>query len=63
MQTLNIPGVKWLYAHPMLTIILANIWHGTAFSMLNYQSALGNVPDSITEAARVDGATRIQTLN
>ncbi|MGD1823479.1 MAG: carbohydrate ABC transporter permease [Pleomorphochaeta sp.] len=59
---LNIPGVKWLYAHPMLTIVLANIWHGTAFSMLNYQSALGNVPDSITEAARVDGATRIQTL-
>ena len=62
LQTMNIPGVKWLYAHPMLTVILANIWHGTAFSMLNYQSALGNVSSSITEAARVDGATRVQTL-
>ncbi|MCH3918222.1 MAG: sugar ABC transporter permease [Spirochaetia bacterium] len=62
LRALHLPGVKWIYGHPMLTIILANIWHGTAFSMLNYQSALGNVSSSIEEAARVDGATRLQTL-
>ncbi len=59
---LNIPGVDFIYGHPMLTIIIANVWHGTAFSMMNFQSALDNVSGDIEEAARVDGANRIQTL-
>lgn len=59
---LNIPGVDFIYGHPMMTIIIANVWHGTAFSMLNFQSALDNVSGDIEEAARVDGANRIQTL-
>lgn len=60
--TLHIPGVDFIYGHPMMTIIIANVWHGTAFSMLNFQSALDNVSGDIEEAARVDGANRIQTL-
>lgn len=60
--TLHIPGVDFIYGHPMMTIIMANVWHGTAFSMLNFQSALDNVSGDIEEAARVDGANRIQTL-
>jgi multiple sugar transport system permease protein len=59
---LHIPAVKWLSQHAMLTVILANIWHGTAFSMLNYQSALDSVSSDIEEASRVDGASRFQTL-
>lgn len=59
---LHIPGVDFIYGHPMMTIIIANVWHGTAFSMLNFQSALDNVSGDIEEAARVDGANRIQTL-
>lgn len=59
---LRIPGVDFIYGHPMMTIIIANVWHGTAFSMLNFQSALDNVSGDIEEAARVDGANRIQTL-
>lgn len=54
--------VPWLYKHAMLAVILANIWHGTAFSMMNFQSALDNIPIEIEEAARVDGATPFQTL-
>lgn len=54
--------VSWLFKHPMLTVILANIWHGTAFSMLTFQSALDNVSEDIEEAALVDGANRTQTL-
>ena len=46
----------------MLSVIIANIWHGTAFSMLNFQSALDNVSGDIEEAARVDGANRVQVL-
>lgn len=60
--TLHIPGVDFIYGHPMMTIIIANVWHGTAFSMLNFQSALDNVSGDIEEAARVDGANKIQTL-
>ena len=55
-------GIAWLYEHPMLSVIIANVWHGTAFSMLNFQSALDNVSGEIEEAARVDGANRLQVL-
>ena len=58
----HIKPIEWIYSNPMLTITIANIWHGTAFSMMNFQSALDNVSGDIEEAARVDGATRIQTL-
>ncbi|MDR0267573.1 sugar ABC transporter permease [Paenibacillus sp.] len=58
----GISAVTWLYTVPMLTVILANIWHGTAFSMLVFQAALDDVPNEIEEAAVVDGASRMQIL-
>lgn len=58
----GIHEVAWLYTVPMLTIVLANIWHGTAFSMLVFQAALDDVPSEIEEAAVVDGASKRQIL-
>lgn len=49
-------GPNWLYSFPMFAIILANLWRGTAFSMMVYQAALNDVPPEITEAAMIDGA-------
>ena len=49
-------GQNWLYTAPMLAVVLANIWRGTAFSMLVYQAALSEVPSDLVEAAEVDGA-------
>jgi len=47
---------NWLYTAPMMAVVLANIWRGTAFSMLVYQAALSEVPSDLVEAAQVDGA-------
>jgi multiple sugar transport system permease protein len=52
----GIQGPNWLYTFPMFSVILANVWRGTAFSMLVYTAALNDVPPEITEAAEVDGA-------
>ncbi|MEV0825938.1 carbohydrate ABC transporter permease [Nonomuraea rubra] len=48
---------EWLYTAPMLAVILANVWRGTAFSMLVYSAALSEVPPDLVEAAAVDGAS------
>jgi multiple sugar transport system permease protein len=52
----------WLYTSPMLAVILANVWRGTAFSMMVYQAALSDIPPELTEAAQVDGASAFQRL-
>jgi multiple sugar transport system permease protein len=52
----------WLYTTPMLAIIIANIWRGTAFSMLVYSAGLSDVPAELLEAAKVDGASQISLL-
>jgi multiple sugar transport system permease protein len=52
----------WLYTTPMLAIIIANIWRGTAFSMLVYKAGLSDVPSELLEAARVDGASQYSLL-
>lgn len=48
--------VMWLVSFPMVSVIIANIWHGTAFSMLQFQSALDDIPAEIEESANLDGA-------
>jgi multiple sugar transport system permease protein len=53
---------NWLYTTPMLAVILANVWRGTAFSMLVYQAALNDVPPELHEAAAMDGASAWQRL-
>ncbi|WP_448811231.1 carbohydrate ABC transporter permease [Agromyces bauzanensis] len=52
----GVDGPNWLFEFPMLAVILANVWRGTAFSMMVYEAALNDVPPEITEAATVDGA-------
>ena len=48
---------NWLYSAPMVAVILANTWRGTAFSMLVYSAAISDVPPELLEAAAVDGAS------
>ena len=58
----GLAGADWLYAFPMVAVVLANIWRGTAFSMLVYRAALADVPRDISEAALMDGAAGWQRL-
>lgn len=57
LSIVDVPPIAWLYQHPMISVIVANIWHGTAFSMLMYQAALNDVPVEVEEAAMLDGAS------
>ncbi|WP_245667972.1 carbohydrate ABC transporter permease [Actinomadura macra] len=59
---LGTPGTAWLLDHPMGCIVVFNIWRGTAFSMMLYGAAIGNVPPSHLETARLAGASTLQTL-
>ncbi|AIV41003.1 MULTISPECIES: carbohydrate ABC transporter permease [unclassified Curtobacterium] len=62
LASIGISGPNWLYTYPMIAVILANVWRGTAFSMLVYSAAVQEVPEEITESAEVDGATGWQRL-
>ncbi|MDQ2953073.1 MAG: sugar ABC transporter permease, partial [Chloroflexota bacterium] len=53
---LGLGPVNWFGQAPMLSVIIANVWRGTAFTMLIFLGALRTVPSDVYEAARVDGA-------
>ena len=57
LHKVGLPGQDWLYAAPIIAVSLANIWRGTAFSMLVYSAALSEVPKEIEESAEMDGAS------
>ncbi|MDJ0341468.1 sugar ABC transporter permease [Streptomyces sp. H10-C2] len=62
LERLHLPSQNWLFTLPILAVSFANVWRGTAFSMLVYSAALSEIPAEITEAAEVDGATGRQRL-
>ncbi|MFI1099307.1 carbohydrate ABC transporter permease [Streptomyces melanogenes] len=59
---LHLPTQNWLFGLPILAVSFANVWRGTAFSMLIYSAALAEIPQEITEAAEVDGASGLRRL-
>ncbi|THE06933.1 sugar ABC transporter permease [Microbacterium oleivorans] len=62
LSLVGVTGPNWLYSLPLLAIILANTWRGTAFSMMIYRAALDDVPPEVTESAMIDGAGTWQRL-
>lgn len=57
-------GINWLAnAHTArFVIILALIWRWTGYNMVFYLSGLQNIDYSVYEAARIDGASPIQSF-
>jgi len=59
-RVLGVVGVgpiQWIANHALLTIVVVNIWRGTAFAAILFGGALEAMPGDVVEAARVDGAT------
>lgn len=46
----------------LASVTLANVWRGTAFSMILIYAGLQTLPDDVLEAARVDGASALQRM-
>ncbi|WP_240419936.1 carbohydrate ABC transporter permease [Paenibacillus periandrae] len=44
------------------SIIIVSLWHGVGYMMIIYLAALQGVPQSLREAAIIDGASPVQTL-
>lgn len=58
----NIRPIAFLFQYPMISVVVANIWRGTAFCMLAFQTALDDIPKEVEEAAYMDGASRFQNI-
>ncbi|TNJ66677.1 sugar ABC transporter permease [Paenibacillus hemerocallicola] len=43
-------------------LVIVSVWQGAGYLMIIYIAALSNVPKDVIEAARIDGATRLQML-
>ena len=56
LDLVGIGPVSWLGTAPMLSVVIVNIWRGTAFVMIIFLGGLKTIPTQIYEAARVDGA-------
>jgi multiple sugar transport system permease protein len=62
LTTVGLGPVAWLSDTKLalLSVIVANVWRGTAFSMLLLYAGLLGVNEELHEAAEVDGAGRIR---
>ncbi len=63
LESIGIPGPEWLTVDwlAVLSLIIADSWHGFPFSALILLAALQNIPVELYESAEVDGANRWQT--
>ncbi|MFI5675463.1 carbohydrate ABC transporter permease [Streptomyces cellulosae] len=62
LDAVHLPQQNWLYTMPILAVCLANVWRGTAFSMMVFTAAVNDVPQELEEAAEMDGANAWQRL-
>ncbi len=61
---LGIEGPNWFgsTATAMAAVVIVSIWQGFGYNMVIFISGLLGVPDSVKEAARIDGANPVQTF-
>jgi multiple sugar transport system permease protein len=66
LKSIGIARITWLdvrrevlpgLPYALLSLIIANIWKGSTFSMINFSSAIETIPEDLYEAAEIDGAS------
>jgi ABC-type sugar transport system permease subunit len=59
LQSLGLPRLKWLSDpnQAMPSIIIMAVWQGAGWSMVIYLAGLQSIPDTLYEAAQIDGAS------
>ena len=59
---LGLPESQWLYheSTALWSILLFSLWKGVGYNIILFLSGLQNIPDSYTEAAKLDGASEWQ---
>ncbi|MBA3948109.1 MAG: sugar ABC transporter permease [Herpetosiphonaceae bacterium] len=64
LTSLGLQPQSWLTLQPWnnLFLVAVLIWGSTGFAMVLFSAALKGVPGDLLEAARVDGATEVQTF-
>lgn len=62
LEFFGIPGLEWLKSSEtaMLAVIIVTVWKLVGWTMIFYIGALEKVPDSLYEAASIDGANSWQ---
>ncbi|MGI6019136.1 MAG: carbohydrate ABC transporter permease [Marvinbryantia sp.] len=58
----GVEKISWTFTYPMLSIVIANIWKGSAYCMLMFQAALDGISDDIIESAKIEGARKWDIL-
>jgi multiple sugar transport system permease protein len=62
LETIGLGRVNWLFDYPLLSILIPNWSRGMAVAFLLLSAALEAIPESIYDAAKIDGASGWQTL-
>ncbi|MDZ7799602.1 MAG: sugar ABC transporter permease [Trueperaceae bacterium] len=60
----TIPAIEWLQdtRTALLAIGILSVWQGVGFQMVIFLAGLQEIPVQLYEAARIDGANRVQTF-
>lgn len=58
----NGPTVDWISSYPMPAVVVSLVWQWTPFMMLILLAGLQAQPGDVLEAARMDGASTLQTF-
>jgi multiple sugar transport system permease protein len=62
LKSMGSPGLQWLGSTTlaMPSVIIMAVWQGAGWSMVIYLAGLQGIPESLYEAARIDGASPTQ---
>lgn len=64
LQQVGLSPVPWLSSSywAMISVIMFDVWRAVGFLMVIYLAGLQGIPETLYEAARIDGASRLQLM-